>query len=133
MCAHPTPATRRIFFERLAMQANIGILEHELQDSQPIYVDAEFDTLIQGPSNDQDISSVLDYRLLRQHIIEICTTQHVNLLETLVESLCESILERFPTIIWLKIRISKPQAFVDCAAVGIEMQQRRPAAKAAKG
>ena|SRR5699024_2646392 len=126
MCAHLTPATRRIFFERLALQANIGILEHELQGTQPIYVDAQFDTLIEGPSNDQDISSVLDYRHLRQHIIQICTTRHVNLLETLVEALCSSILERFPTIVWLKIRISKPQAFVDCAAVGIEMEQQRP-------
>src|SRR5690625_434251 len=111
------------------MQSNICILEHEIQDNQPIYLDVEFDTFIQGPRNDQDISSVLDYRLLRHQIIEICTTQHVDMFETLVESLCESILERFPTIIWLKIRISKPQAFVDCAAVGIEMQQRRPAAK----
>src|SRR5690625_7171227 len=102
MCAHPTPATRRIFFERLAMQANIGILEHELQDSQPIYVDAEFDTLIQGPSNDQDISSVRDYRLLRQHIIEICTTQHVDLLETRVEAFCERSLQSVPTITSLK-------------------------------
>lgn len=128
MCAHSLPATRRIFFERMALQANIGILEHELQGTQPIYVDAQFDTLIEGPSNDHDISSVLDYRLLRQHIIQICTTRHVNLLETLVDELCSTIFERFPTIVWLKIRISKPQAFVDCDAVGIEMEQRRPAA-----
>src|SRR5690625_6471516 len=125
MCAHLTPATRRIFFERMALQANIGILEHELQGTQPIYVDAQFDTLIEGPSNDHDISSVLDYRLLRQHIIEICTTRHVNLLETLIEELCSSIMADCPRIIWLKIRISKPQALAYCNAVAIEMQQRR--------
>src|SRR5690625_6906736 len=125
MCAHLTPATRRIFFERMALQANIGILEHELQGTQPIYVDAQFDTLIEGPSNDHDISSVLDYRLLRQHIIEICTTRHVNLLETLIEELCSSIMADFPSIIWLKIRISKTQHFEDSNNVGIKMQQRR--------
>jgi len=125
MCAPQMPATRRIFFDKLALDANIGILEHERQSTQPIYVDAQFDTLIEGPSNDHDISSVLDYRLLRQHIIEICTTRHVNLLETLIEELCSSIMADFPSIIWLKIRISKPQAFADCNAVGIEMQQRR--------
>lgn len=127
MCAHYLPATRRIFFERIALEANIGILEHERQGTQPIYVDAQFDTLLQGPSDDQDINSVLDYRLLRQHIIQVCTSRHVNLLETLVDELCSTIFERFPSIIWLKIRISKPQAFADCAAVGIEMEQRRPA------
>src|SRR5690625_7975550 len=99
MSAPQMPATRRIFFDKLALDANIGILEHERQSTQPIYVDAQFDTLIEGPSNDHDISSVLDYRLLRQHIIEICTTRHVNLLETLVEVLCRSRLERFPMIV----------------------------------
>lgn len=121
-----TPATRRIFFERLALQANIGILEHELLGTQPIYIDADFDTLVDAPSDDHDISSVLDYRLLRQHIIQICTTRHVNLLETLIEELCQSIFARFPSIVWLKIRISKPQAFEDCAAVGIEVESHRP-------
>jgi len=122
----PQARTRRIFFDRLCLQTHIGILEHELQNKQTIYLDAEFDTLIEAPSNDHDISSVLDYRLLRQHMINICTHRHVNLLETLIEELCATIFERFPSILWMKIRISKPQAFEDCAAVGIEMSLQRP-------
>src|SRR5690625_6034119 len=82
-----TPVKRRIYFERLALQAHIGILEHERQGTQPIYIDAQFDTLVHQPSDDNDISSVLDYRLLRQHMIQVCTTRHVNLLETLIEEL----------------------------------------------
>lgn len=120
-----TRLKRRIFFEKLSLQANIGILEHELKSKQRIYIDAQFDTYIEQPANDTDISSVLDYRLLRQHIIQVCTTRHVNLLETLIEELCDSIFECFPSIIWQKIRISKPQAFSDCQAVGIEMEQGR--------
>ena len=121
-----TPVKRRIYFERLALQAHIGILEHERQGSQPIYIDAQFDMLVHQPSDDNDISSVLDYRLLRQHMIQVCTTRHVNLLETLIEELCASIFARFPSIVWLKIRIGKPEAFADCAVVGIEVEGHRP-------
>lgn len=121
-----TPARRRIFFERLALQAHIGILEHERLGAQPIYIDAQFDTLVHQPSDDNDINSVLDYRLLRQHIIQVCTTRHVNLLETLIEELYQSIFLRFPDIVWLRLRISKPQAFEDSAAVGIEIEGQRP-------
>lgn len=119
------PFTRRIYFERLAIDARIGILEHELRATQPIYVDAEFDTVAQQASDDKDIHSVLDYRQLRQTIIDCCTQQHVHLLETLIERTAQTLLEQFPSIYRLRLRISKPHAFSDCAAVGIEFELSR--------
>ena len=117
--------TRRIFFSQLALDARIGILEHELRATQPLHIDAEFDVDIEQTVHDQDIHTVLDYRLLRQAIVDECTKAHVNLLETLIERVADRIQREFPTIKSLKIRISKPLAFSDCAAVGIELQRNR--------
>jgi dihydroneopterin aldolase len=117
--------TRRIFFSQLALDARIGILEHELRATQPLHIDAEFDVDIEHTVHDQDIHTVLDYRLLRQAIVDECTTAHVNLLETLIERVADRIQGEFPTVKALKIRISKPLAFSDCAAVGIELQRSR--------
>lgn len=119
------PFRRRIFIEQLTIAARIGILEHELRATQPIYVNAEFDTLVHQPTDDKDIDSVLDYRQLRQTIIECCTSQHVNLLETLIERTAQTIMQKFPSIERVNLRISKPQAFSDCAGVGIELELTR--------
>lgn len=117
--------TRRIFFTQLALDARIGILEHELRATQPLHIDAEFDVDVSHEVHDQDIHTVLDYRQLRSAIVDECTRAHVNLLETLSERVVDRILAEFAEVTFVKIRISKPSAFSDCAAVGIELQRRR--------
>lgn len=117
---------RRIFFSQLALDARIGILEHELRATQPLHIDAEFDVSITQNVDDQNIQSVLDYRLLRQAIVDECTRSHINLLETLSERVAERIFNDFPDVLQVRLRISKPSAFSDCAAVGIEITRERP-------
>lgn len=122
------PATRRIFFKNLELGARIGILEHELRATQPLHIDAEFDAIAAHQVNDSDIATVLDYRQLRNAMIEECTQAHVNLLETLIEQVAARIFTEFPTITRVHLRLSKPQAFSDCDAVGIELEQFRQSA-----
>lgn len=117
--------TRRIFFTQLALDARIGILEHELRATQPLHIDAEFDVQVTQTIRDQDIQTVLDYRLLRQALVDECTGAHVNLLETLSERVVARIMTEFPEVLRIRIRISKPSAFSDCAAVGIELTRER--------
>ncbi|WP_397475097.1 dihydroneopterin aldolase [Pusillimonas sp.] len=117
--------TRRIFFSQLALDARIGILEHELRATQPLHIDAELDVDVGQQVNDQNIQTVLDYRLLREAIVHECTQAHVNLLETLIERVVERLFREFAEVQRVKIRISKPSAFSDCAAVGIELDRRR--------
>lgn len=116
---------RRIFFSQIALDARIGILEHELRATQPLHIDAEFDLVVRQKVEDQDIQSVLDYRLLRQAIVDECTRAHINLLETLSERVVDRIFNDFPDIRKARLRISKPLAFSDCAAVGIEITRER--------
>lgn len=117
--------TRRIFISGLALDARIGILEHERRASQPLHVDAEFDIDISRNVDDHDIHSVLDYRQLREAIVQECTQAHVNLIETLSEQLAARLLAEFSEVRALRLRISKPMAFADCAAVGVEIQISR--------
>src|SRR3546814_16761369 len=85
-----TMSIRRIFFTQLALDARIGILEHELRATQPLHIDAEFDVDVTHQVHDQDIQTVLDYRQLRGAIVSDCTQAHVNLLETLYERVASS-------------------------------------------
>ena len=105
----------------LKFKASLGILEHEINTPQPIQVDAE---LNQGPQpllpHDDDINHVLDYRRVRQIIIDECTAEHVNLLETLIGRLTHRLMQ-LPGVLGARVRIAKLEIFEDCE-VAIRMQ-----------
>ena len=118
-----TPASGRqsLTLTGLRFNANLGILEHELASPQPIEVDAELNL---GPQplapHDDDIRHVLDYRKVRQIIIDECTARHVNLLESLVGKLCARLLQ-LPGVRGVRVKITKLEIFDDCA-VAIRME-----------
>ncbi len=117
----PTEGLQSLSFTGLRFDAALGILDHEKGAPQPIQVDAE---LSLGPQplhpRDDDISHVLDYRKVRQIIIDECTAEHVNLLETLIGKLCQRLL-RLPGVLGVRVKITKLQIFDDCE-VAIRMQ-----------
>ena len=98
----------------LRFAANLGILEHEKTSPQPIQVAAE---LNQGAQpllpHDDDISHVLDYRKVRQIIIDECTAEHVNLLESLIGNLTRRLMQ-LPGVIGVRVKIAKLAIFDDC-------------------
>ena len=105
----------------LRFDANLGMLEAEKQAPQPIQVDAE---LSLGPQpllpHDDDIHHVLDYRKVRQIIINECTAEHVNLLETLIGKLAHRLMQ-LPGVLGVRVKIAKLEIFDDCE-VAIRME-----------
>ena len=105
----------------LRFDANLGILEHEKTDPQPIQVDAELNLGTQALlPHDDDIHHVLDYRKVRRIIIEECTAEHVNLLETLIGKLCKRLMD-LPGVLGVRVKIAKLEIFDDCE-VAIRME-----------
>ena len=108
----------------LRFDANLGILAHEKNAPQPIQVDAELSLGAQPLApHDDDIEHVLDYRKVRQIIIDECTAEHVNLLESLIGKLCERLL-RLPGVLGVRVKIAKLEIFEDCE-VAIRLQAGR--------
>ena len=105
----------------LRFYASLGILAHERTQPQPIQVDAE---LNQGRQpllpHDDDIGHVLDYRKVRQIIIDECTATHINLLETLIGKVTTRLMQ-LPGVIGARVKIAKLEIFDDCE-VSIRMQ-----------
>jgi len=122
----PSPAIghRSLSLCGLRFKAALGILECERGAPQPIQVDAELNL---GPQplqvRDDDITGVLDYRKVRQIIIDECTARHVNLLETLVGKLCARLLQ-LPGVQGARVKITKLEIFDDCE-VAIRMEVGR--------
>ena len=105
----------------LRFDANLGILAHEKTSPQPIMVDAELNL---GPQplmpHDDDIGHVLDYRKVRKIIIDECTAEHVNLLESLIGKLAHRLMQ-LPGVLGVRVRIVKLEIFDDCeVAIQVE-------------
>ena len=105
----------------LRFDASLGILEHEKNAPQPIQVDAELNL---GPQpllpRDDDISNVLDYRKVRKIIIDECTSEHVNLLESLIGKLSSRLMQ-LHGVKGVRVKIAKLEIFEDCE-VAIRME-----------
>ena len=117
----PASGHQTLSLTGLRFNANVGILAHEKNAPQPIQVDAE---LNQGHQpllpHDDDITHVLDYRKVRQIIIDECRAEHVNLLETLIGKLCARLMQ-LPGVQGVRVKITKLEIFDDCeVAIRVE-------------
>jgi len=117
----PASGHQTLTLTGLRFNANVGILAHEKNAPQPIQVDAELSLGAQplAPSDD-DIRHVLDYRRVRQIIIDECTAEHVNLLETLIGKLSGRLMQ-LPGVLGVRVKIAKLEIFGDCE-VAIRME-----------
>lgn len=63
---------------------------------------------------------MLDYRKVRRIIIDECTAEHVNLLESLIGKLVQRLLQ-LPGVVGVRVKIAKLEIFDDCE-VAIRME-----------
>ena len=72
---------------------------------------------------DDDLFHVLDYRRVRKIIIDECTAQHVNLLESLIGKVAARLMD-LPGVLGVRVRIAKLEIFDDCeVAIRVETWQ----------
>src|SRR3954453_18067746 len=116
--------TQTLTLEGLRFDANLGILAHEKTSPQPIMVDAQLNLGTQPLlPRDDDIGHVLDYRKVRRIIIDECTAEHVNLLESLIGKLANRLMQ-LPGVLGVRVRIAKLEIFEDCeVAIRVETGQ----------
>ncbi|NJM43333.1 MAG: dihydroneopterin aldolase [Brachymonas sp.] len=116
--------TQILHLTGLRFDANLGILESEKTKPQPIQVDAELNLGTQAltPADDE-INHVLDYRKVRQIIIDECTERHINLLESLIGKVASRLMQ-LPGVVGVRVKIAKLEIFSDCeVAIRVETGQ----------
>ena len=119
-----TKGTQILTLTGLRFDANLGILDSEKVAPQPILVDAELNLGTQDlRPRDDEINHVLDYRKVRQIIIDECTAEHVNLLESLIGKLAQRLM-LLPGVLGVRVKIAKLEIFADCeVAIRVETGQ----------
>lgn len=115
-----------IFISELKVETVIGVYKWERKIKQPILVDVEMAVDIAKAAQSDDLSDTVDYKVVASRITDLIHQSECHLLEYLAEHIAAALQQEF-SIGWIKLRISKPDALAQAAAVGVMIERgKRP-------
>ncbi|QCU90820.1 dihydroneopterin aldolase [Thiomicrorhabdus sediminis] len=114
-----------IYIEALKTQAIIGIYDWERANRQPLIFDIEMDLPLKSAAMTDDITQTVDYKTVCDQVIEFVENSEFELLETLVEQICEQIFSKHPTVMVIRLKVSKPMAVEQTDTVGLKVTRCR--------
>jgi len=105
----------KIYIENLQVEAIIGILEEERVKEQKVVINLEIEYKYSN--------KFLNYKEIADFVSEKIVNEKYLLLEDALIDLSDSLKEKFPPILALKVKINKPNALKNCD-VGMEIQKK---------
>lgn len=116
--------TERVFVENLAIHGFHGLIPAEKTLGQKFYADIDCLIARDEPPSDT-MKDAVDYGKLCDLAHGISASGPFNLIETLAERIAQGVMETFPQVASVRVRIRKPNApirhFVDHVGVEIEL------------
>lgn len=114
-----------IFIENLRVDTVIGVYDWEKQFQQPLYFDLEMHTDIRASAATDDLALTVNYKAISDEVIMWVETHTFELLETLAEKLCQTLLTQHLGIQKLTLTVKKPQAVRQANTVGLKITRQR--------
>ncbi len=121
----PTRAvSTKIFVKGLMVEAECGVYAHEKGRRRPLVVDLEVrvDSAVRADSD--ALAETIDYDSLVAHVRTIAGGEHLHLIETFAEKVCEAVLSD-GRILSVRLRVEKPGAVPGAACSGVELERTR--------
>ncbi|MCW9046115.1 MAG: dihydroneopterin aldolase [Alphaproteobacteria bacterium] len=120
--ANAAASVRHVFIRDLTLDCSIGIYDHEKVEPQRVRFNLDLTVReTHAPLND-DIANVVCYEKITDDIRALVARGHVNLVETLAESVAELCLTN-PLVETARVRIEKLDVFADATCVGVEIER----------
>ena len=114
----------RIILSQLKLDLHIGFGEHERGARQPVCISVELCADCSPAAISRSLSEGISYSDIRKQILAIASRQDWTLLEELTHTLCDELLNSFPTASSVKVFAQK-FVYSDAAWVGIESLKTR--------
>ena len=114
------PLTRRFVISQINVICSIGIHDFERAEKQRITVDLE--VLLSADKEPQvdNIEQALNYDAIREMVIEIATSRHFDLQETLARTIFDAV-QALSTVDALMVRTAKPDVYEDVHSVAYQL------------
>lgn len=117
---HLLPRTRRILLRDFAVPVDIGFHDFEVGNPQRVFVTVEVWLEEAAFAAEDKVAIAWDYDFLRTEILALVAGRRYNLQETMARDIYTLVAAR-AGVKGLRISISKPDVYPDCAAVGVEL------------
>lgn len=114
----------RISVRDLDIAWSIGVYDHEHSRMQRILINLDLEAKALENWEADDYDAVPCYASISERIQELAENGHVELVETLASRIADICLED-PRIISATVRVEKPEALTNAAAVGVQLTRAR--------
>lgn len=119
-----------IVVKGIQLSARCGVTDTERQQPQPLLVDLIFRCPNQSAFQSDELSDTVDYGTITQRIQDIGEGRDFSLIETMAETICQTLLHEFPITrlkIWVR-KIRPPLKRIE-GSVGVQLiRSRQPIA-----
>ena len=114
------PLTRRFVISQINVICSIGIHDFERAKKQRITVDLEVLLSTDKEPQADTIEQALNYDTIREMVIEIATSRHFDLQETLARTIFDAVLA-LSSVDALMVRTAKPDVYEDVQSVAYQL------------
>jgi len=115
----------KIIIENLRLSGILGIYEYERVQKQSIVVNLVLFTDISRPAASEDIDDAVDYTAVVRRVTDYVEQSRHLLLEKVVTAVAQLILDEFPAVQQVRVRIDKPDILDQVDTVGMEITRSR--------
>lgn len=111
-----------VFIEQLQVDTVIGVYDWERGIRQRVVLDLEMAADNRRAASADKIADALDYAAVSRRLLEYVGGSEFELIESLAEAVADLVLTEF-SVPWLRLRLAKPGAVKEAAAVGVVIER----------
>ena len=108
-----------VFIDGLRLRLVIGVFEWERHIRQTVLLDLEAEADLRRAAQSDELRHTVDYKAIAQRLKEHAESRPFSLLETLAEEMATIVLQEFPAVMSVKVKLSKPYAVRYAQTVGV--------------
>jgi len=115
----------KIYIEGLEVFALIGVYDWEREHPQRLLVDVQLSADLSLAASTDDVNNTLNYALVAKNINEIAKQSQFQLIEALASHMVDGLMQSFPMLQAVRIKLSKPDILANANNVAVEFFKDR--------
>lgn len=115
----------KIYIEGLEVFALIGVYDWERQHPQRLIVDVQLSANLSLAASTDEVNNTVNYALVAQNISEFAQQSQFNLIEALASQMVDGLLQAFPALQAVRLKLSKPDILAKANNVAVEFFKDR--------
>ena len=115
----------KIHIEELEVFALIGVYDWEREHQQRLIVDVELSADLSLAAQTDDVENTLNYALIAQGISDFAAKSQFKLIEALASHMADWLLQSFPMLKTVRLKLSKPDILANAKNVAVEFTKEQ--------